>query len=76
MYMKDGIRCNAIASSGRFCYGTTKCRRLWQNKWGTWTAPEPGEMTDIANIALFLASEESSYISGIIMPVDGGWTSF
>lgn len=28
--------------------------------------------TDIANVALFLASDESAYINGVIIPVDGG----
>jgi NAD(P)-dependent dehydrogenase (short-subunit alcohol dehydrogenase family) len=27
---------------------------------------------DIAHAALFLASEEASYINGVILPVDGG----
>ena len=39
-------------------------------------APPQGEASDIANAALFLASDESAYISGVILPVDGGWTSF
>jgi NAD(P)-dependent dehydrogenase (short-subunit alcohol dehydrogenase family) len=33
-----------------------------------------GEPDDIANAALYLASEDSKYITGIILPVDGGWT--
>jgi NAD(P)-dependent dehydrogenase (short-subunit alcohol dehydrogenase family) len=30
---------------------------------------------DIANTALFLASDESAYITGVAIPVDGGFTA-
>ena len=30
---------------------------------------------DIANVALFLASDESAYITGLALPVDGGFTA-
>jgi NAD(P)-dependent dehydrogenase (short-subunit alcohol dehydrogenase family) len=33
-----------------------------------------GEPIDIANAALYLASDDSKYVTGIILPVDGGWT--
>jgi len=31
------------------------------------------EPEDIARAALFLACEDSSYITGVVLPVDGGW---
>ncbi|KXF56470.1 3-ketoacyl-ACP reductase [Rhodococcus sp. SC4] len=33
------------------------------------------EADDVANAALFLASEESRYVTGIALPVDLGWTA-
>ena len=35
-----------------------------------------GEADDIAAIALFLASDMSSYITGAVMPGDGGMAAF
>jgi NAD(P)-dependent dehydrogenase (short-subunit alcohol dehydrogenase family) len=32
-----------------------------------------GQVQDIANAAMFLSSPLASYISGVILPVDGGW---
>jgi NAD(P)-dependent dehydrogenase (short-subunit alcohol dehydrogenase family) len=34
-----------------------------------------GEPEDIANAAAFLASDESKYVTGSVMFVDGGWTA-
>jgi NAD(P)-dependent dehydrogenase (short-subunit alcohol dehydrogenase family) len=36
------------------------------NRWGT--------AMDIANAALFLASDEAAYVTGVILPVDGGYS--
>lgn len=33
-----------------------------------------GTTSDVANLALFLASPYASYISGAVIPVDGGWS--
>ncbi len=77
-YAKAGIRVNAIAP------GTMWTGLVPQSK----DVPEPpkdgfrlagipmdrwGTATDIANAALFLASDEAAYITGVILPVDGGY---
>ena len=33
-----------------------------------------GEAWDVANAALFLASDEAKFITGVLLPVDGGQT--
>jgi NAD(P)-dependent dehydrogenase (short-subunit alcohol dehydrogenase family) len=35
-----------------------------------------GEPHEIASVALFLGSDEASYVTGVALPVDGGWTAF
>ena len=37
--------------------------------------PAALDAEDIAALALFLASDESRYINGAIIPADAGWTA-
>lgn len=43
---------------------------------GVNTMVKPGTTSEIANIALFLASEESSYINGVTLAADFGWSAY
>lgn len=80
MYMPDGIRCNAIVPGG---FATEIANSMGQPNIAGYErvskvlacAPEPGDPQEIANAALFLASDEAKYISGENMFVDGGWCS-
>jgi NAD(P)-dependent dehydrogenase (short-subunit alcohol dehydrogenase family) len=33
-----------------------------------------GAAEDVAQAALYLASDESRFVTGVVLPVDGGWT--
>ena len=73
-----GIRANCIAPgivvnetfAKRLADDPEETRSILDNYLlGRWGLPQ-----DIANAALFLASDESSFITGVVLPVDGGLT--
>jgi NAD(P)-dependent dehydrogenase (short-subunit alcohol dehydrogenase family) len=70
------IRCNAI------CPGPINTRispapgTEWRQRQIDKTMlGRTGEPHEIAPAAVFLASDESSFVTGITLPVDGGWTA-
>lgn len=78
-YMAQGIRCNCIAPGGIATEISTSMGMPNMSGYGNVQkllniAPELGRPEDIANAALFLASDESSYVNGIVITVDAGWT--
>ncbi|MBQ8556338.1 MAG: SDR family oxidoreductase [Clostridia bacterium] len=81
MYKKEGIRCNIIAPGGIMteiasAMGRPDVDGYTRLQGVLGLSPAPGQATDIANAALYLASDDSAYVSGVILPVDGGWMSF
>ena len=38
--------------------------------------PRVGEPDEIAQVALFLASDESSFVNGTVVTADAGWTAY
>lgn len=80
MYAQQGIRCNAICPGGtRTNIGETMPQDLLDPEGaaraGAFAQLIPAilEPFDIANLALFLASDESRHINGAIIPADAGW---
>jgi len=80
-YVAQGIRCNAI------CPGTVQSPSLDQRLAATgdaaaaraaFVARQPmgriGTPHEVAKLALYLASDESAYVTGSAIAIDGGWT--
>lgn len=76
-YAKDGVRANAICP-GTSATGMTKEALEDEAMNKAYLLPIPmqrfGEVDDIAQAALYLASDMSKYVTGLALPVDGGWT--
>ncbi|MBP6531691.1 MAG: glucose 1-dehydrogenase [Bacteroidia bacterium] len=83
LYSKSGIRCNAIAPGAvntniAETIDMTKITPLVNDRIMSGIAlnPRTGESSEIAKAALFLASDDSSFVNGEILVVDGGWSAY
>jgi NAD(P)-dependent dehydrogenase (short-subunit alcohol dehydrogenase family) len=79
-FATDGIRVNALAPGA---IDTPMLRRSFARH----ADPEPvreasqqrhamkrfGQAEEVASAALYLASDDSSFTTGVVLPVDGGW---
>ena len=79
-YAKLGLRCNAIASGGvetniMQSVDQTRIDQAALGRIGTYHAANPGMLQpiDLANLTLFLASDEARHINGTVIPADMGW---
>jgi len=80
IYSSKGIRCNAIAPGG---VNTNIGVGMNPNPFGYERATSGaanmtrmGEADEIAQTALFLASNDSSFVNGTVVTADGGWTAY
>lgn len=78
-YAEDKINVNALApgiiktaQNHEWRETDEELLENWQND-TPW--PRFGEPEDVADAAVFLASDESEFITGHILSVDGGWTA-
>lgn len=81
MYATKGIRCNAIAPGGvETNIGTTMTNinpfGASRQQLGMALNPRMGKSEEIAKVALFLASEDSSFVNGTVIAADAGWTAY
>ena len=81
MYANSGIRCNGIAPGGVMTNIQASMTSISEfgagrQQTGMGTMPRAGEPMEIAQLALFLGSDESSFINGQVIAADAGWTAY
>jgi len=79
---KDAIRCNAIAPgwinsdlSNDYINAQENPEQAWQDLFAMHPIGRTGEPSDIGAAVVFLASDESAFLTGQVMVIDGGRTA-
>jgi NAD(P)-dependent dehydrogenase (short-subunit alcohol dehydrogenase family) len=76
-YAPDGIRVNVLAPGlidtpmASRAAGDPAIRAFLRTKQPLWVGP--GQPVDCADAAVFLCSDEAHFITGTVLPIDGGW---
>lgn len=76
-----GVRVNAIAPGSTLTEATKQLfynpasQELAESLLSHIPLGRPGKPEDIANAALYLASDDAEYVTGHVLIVDGGWTA-
>lgn len=85
MYAKLGIRCNVIAPGAMntsiaetIDFANLPALALVNERImpGMALNPRASEPMEVARVALFLASEDASFVNGATVVADGGWTAY
>lgn len=80
MYGDQNIRCNAICPGGVETEVGVHIKNPSQlgiaKAMSGSAAAKTGQPIDIANVALFLASDLSGFVNGVAIAADGGWISY
>ncbi len=76
-YARDGLRANCLAPGlvDTDLATRTKSDERLLDQLRSWQPLGPvGAVQDVASAAVYLASDESRFVTGVVLPVDGGWT--
>ena len=83
MYAKLGIRCNAIAPGAMETQiaesmDMSKITALVNERImpGMALNPRTSNPMEVANVALFLASDDASFVNASVVTADGGWSAY
>lgn len=81
MYADKGIRCNGIAPGAVMTNIQSSMTSVSQYGMGRQQLdmalnPRIGQPEEIAKLAIFLGSDDASFVNGQIVTVDGGWTTY
>ena len=79
-WAKDGIQANSILPGWIHTDLTQGIKDNYKDRYDHILSRIPenrwGEPADLSGTAIFLASDASNYVTGVSIPVDGGYTSF